>query len=51
MSNEAHVVRVDGSERSKTISNDSEKSNEDIVDDIDNVISPTSNVDPTCSCQ
>lgn len=37
MGDEKHVIRVDGSERSKTITDDGEESDEDIIDDIDEV--------------
>ena len=44
---EAHVVCIDNSERSKTISNDSEKSDKNVVDDVDDIVFLTSDVDPT----
>ena len=49
MSNENHVVCIDGSKRSKPIANDGKEGYKHIVYNINNVVSTTSNIDPTWS--
>lgn len=45
-----HVVGIHYSERDKTVSYDGEESDEDVVDYVDDVVFPASNVDPAyCS--
>lgn len=41
-----HVVRVDGPERSQTITHDGKQSNQNVVDDIDDVELFSADVDP-----
>jgi hypothetical protein len=47
---ETHVVGIHYSERDKTVSYNGEESDEDVVDYVDDVVLPASNVDPAyCS--
>lgn len=46
----AHMVCIDESERDKTVSHDGEESDEDVIDYVNDVVFPASNVDPAyCS--
>lgn len=42
-----HMVRVDSSERSQAITNNGEESDQDVVDDVDDVRLATSDIDPS----
>lgn len=49
MCDETHVVCVDTAEGSETVAHDGEKSDEDVVDDVYEVVfSGTADVDPSC---
>ena len=45
-SNEDHVVGVDGSERGQPVTHDCEEGYEDVIDDVNNIGLPASDVDP-----
>ena len=47
---EAHMVCVDGSERSESVTDDREESDEDIIDYIDEVGFAVTDIDPACAC-
>ena len=51
MCNEAHMVCIDSSERGKAVSNNGEESDKDVVDNIDKVIFPATDIDPAYFCQ
>lgn len=46
MSDEDHVVRVDGTEWCKTITHDSEQSDKHVIDNIDDILLPGADRDP-----
>ena len=46
MCDEAHMVCIDGSKRSKTISNNGKESDKHVVNNIDNIIFTASDIDP-----
>lgn len=41
-----HVISIDTSEGSETVTHDGEESDEDVVDHIDDVVFSASNIDP-----
>lgn len=47
MSNKNHMVCVDDAEGNQSVSHDCEEGNEDIVDDINDIIFSTADIDPT----
>lgn len=46
VSDENHVVRIDGTERGQSISHNCEQGDEDVVNDVDNIELSSSNIDP-----
>ena len=48
MRNEAHMISVYCSEGCKAITHDREQGNENVVDDVDEVALPTTNINPSC---
>lgn len=44
-----HVISIYRSKRCQTVTHDGEKGNEDVVDNIDDIELPSTNIDPTCT--